>query len=104
MFATGLWYWGHKLSALSAAGMLQTSTLTTSFVVTAVTWPIAVALVTVGVILYLGLPEYYRQIPGRIPAFYNSLRRRKLVVVHSPSTVCLIVSGSSLPLSYRISG
>jgi len=85
MFATGLWYWGHRLSALSAAGMLQTSTLMTSFAVTAVTWPIAVALVAVGVSLYLGLPEYYHQIPGRIPAFYKSLRRRKLVMVYVPN-------------------
>jgi glycogen synthase len=82
MFATGLWYWGHRLSALSAAGMLQTSSLTTSVAVTAITWPVAVALVLAGLSLYFGLPEYYRQIPGGIPAFYNSLRRRKLVVVH----------------------
>ena len=82
-FAAGLWYWGHSLAALSAAGMLTLQDLRTSRCVTIVTWPIAVLLVLIGVCLFLGLPDYYRQLPGRIPAFYKSLTRRKLVLVLS---------------------
>jgi hypothetical protein len=105
IFAAGLWYWGHQLATLSAAGMLQTTNLTTSSIVTAVTWPIAVALIGIGVCLFLGLPDYYRQLPGRIPAFYQSVTRRKLILVfltinyHSANG-----SGFSLLLFCRISG
>jgi len=34
----------------------------------------------VGVIIFLGLPEYYRQQPGKVPSFYASLLRRKIVM------------------------
>ena len=82
--ATGLWYWGHSLAALTAAEMLTLQNLMTSTTVTCVTWPIAVLLILIGVSLFLGLPDYYRRLPGGIPAFYKSLTRRKLVVVLSP--------------------
>lgn len=81
IFATGLWYWGHRLAALSAAGMLVPTKLTTSTTVTAVAWPISLLLICVGVALFIGLPDYYRQLPGRIPAFYTSVTRRKIVLV-----------------------
>lgn len=35
---------------------------------------------TVGVLLFVGLPTYYRQRPGHIPSFYASLLRRKVVL------------------------
>jgi alpha-1,3-glucan synthase len=82
IFAAGLWYWGHRLAALSSAGLLEPENLTTSSIVTAVTWSLAAVLVVCGVFLFIGLPDYYRQLPGRIPAFYKSLTRRKLVLVH----------------------
>jgi len=81
IFAAGLWYWGHRLAAQSAAGLLVPTQLNTSYVVLAITWSLAVLLIIVGVFLFIGLPEYYRQLPGRIPAFYTSLTRRKLVLV-----------------------
>jgi alpha-1,3-glucan synthase len=83
IFAAGLWYWGHSLAALSAAGMLESQDLTTSSAVTAVTWVVSAVLVLVGVSLFVGLPDYYLQIPGRIPAFYKSLTRRNIVLVRS---------------------
>jgi alpha-1,3-glucan synthase len=42
--------------------------------------PIAVFLWAVGIILYTGLPEFYRQKPGSQPEFYTSIFRRKIVV------------------------
>jgi alpha-1,3-glucan synthase len=81
IFAAGLWYWGHKLATQSAAGHLDPNKLTTSKTVTAVTWSGALLLLGIGVSLFIGLPDYYRQLPGRIPAFYKSLTRRKLVLV-----------------------
>jgi len=104
LFAAGLWYWGHSLAALSSAGLLSTTTLTTSTTVTIVTWCISAALIDVGLCLFLGLPDYYRQMPGRIPAFYKSVTRRKLVLVCLLVNEMLINSGSSWQLSFRISG
>src|ERR1700685_4041724 len=67
IFAAGLWYWGHRLSIESAAGDLDPNNITTP-TVTVVTWCLSVLLLAIGVSLYTGLPEYYRQLPGRIPA------------------------------------
>jgi alpha-1,3-glucan synthase len=86
-FAAGLWYWGHSLAALTAAGMLTLQDLATSTMVTIITWPIAALLVLVGLCLFFGLPDYYRRLPGGIPAFYKSLTRRKLVLVLSPRQI-----------------
>ena len=80
IFAAGLWYWGHRLSVESAAGDLDPNNITTP-TVTFVTWCLSVLLLATGVSLHTGLPDYYRQLPGRIPAFYKSLTRRKLVLV-----------------------
>jgi hypothetical protein len=49
--------------------------------VTAITVPIAVFLWLVGTIIYFGLPEFYSQNPGKVPSFYTSLLRRKIVLV-----------------------
>jgi len=94
IFAAGLWYWGHRLAVLSSAGMLEPQTLNTSYVVLAVTWAVAIVLIICGIFLFLGLPDYYRQLPGRIPAFYKSLTRRKLVLVSLTRLVLLMNSGS----------
>jgi len=80
IFAAGLWYWGHKLAVQSATG-LDPNKITTPTTVAVVTWSLSVLLLAIGVSLYTGLPDYYCQLPGRIPAFYQSLTRRKLVLV-----------------------
>jgi len=33
-----------------------------------------------GLLLLFGLPTYYRQKPGKVPSFYKSLFRRKIVL------------------------
>jgi alpha-1,3-glucan synthase len=79
IYVTVLWYWGSHLSALSASGQSPTG-FTTSRTLTAVTTPIACGLAAIGIILYIGLPEFYRQNPGKIPSFYRSMRRRKIIL------------------------
>lgn len=39
----------------------------------------------VGVVIYTGLPDYFRQAPGQIPPFYRIIPRRKII------SVCIIV-------------
>lgn len=41
-----------------------------------------------GGLVFFGLPSYYRQTPGRVPTFYLSLFRRRIVLV-CPSPLSL---------------
>lgn len=42
---------------------------------------IAIFLWAIGGLIFLGLPSYYRQTPGKVPSFYRTLLRRKIVLV-----------------------
>jgi alpha-1,3-glucan synthase len=44
-----------------------------------ITLPIAAVLWAIGVILFTSLPSYYHQSPGKIPSFYKTLLRRRIV-------------------------
>lgn len=81
-YVVGLWYWGSTLTKATAAGVTKTTShpVVDSWVMTAITTPIALLLWAVGLILYLGLPDYYRQAPGTVPSFYTSLFRRKIIL------------------------
>lgn len=81
LYVAVLWYWGSQLTSLTTAGVTSTSLVTSSRAVTAITTPIAVIMWAVGLILYLGLPNYYRQEPGKVPSFYRALLRRKIILV-----------------------
>ncbi|QSZ37320.1 hypothetical protein DSL72_009418 [Monilinia vaccinii-corymbosi] len=74
-----LWFWGHYLNRRQAEG-LGASFTTASPKMAIVVLPIAVLMWSLGIVLYLGLPEYYRQAPGKVPSFYAALFRRKIVV------------------------
>ncbi|RAL64964.1 hypothetical protein DID88_001554 [Monilinia fructigena] len=74
-----LWFWGHYLNKRQADG-LGASFTTANSKMSAVVFPIAILMWAVGIVVYLGLPEYYRQAPGKVPSFYASLFRRKIVM------------------------
>lgn len=83
-----LWYWGTQISRINSAGSEKLSLLQTNpGVLTGVAILIAVIMCAVGWSLYAGLPKYYRQNPGQIPAFYKSLLRRKIIVVSPLSPI-----------------
>lgn len=42
--------------------------------------PIAVFLWVLGLLVFFGLPNYYRQTPGKVPSFYKSVSRRKIIL------------------------
>ena len=46
----------------------------------AICLPIAVFLWVIGLIIFFGLPNYYRQTPGKVPSFYKSVFRRKIIL------------------------
>jgi alpha-1,3-glucan synthase len=47
---------------------------------TAILAPIAILFWAIGLIIFFGLPEYYKQAPGKIPSFYKAIIRRKIVL------------------------
>ncbi|KAI1850190.1 hypothetical protein JX265_013469 [Neoarthrinium moseri] len=80
IYIAALWYWGSYVSLQTNSGVTTSSMLTSTPIVTAIGVPIAVLMWVVGALLFVGLPDYYRTRPGEVPAFYQSLLRRKVVV------------------------
>ncbi|KAI2704711.1 CAZyme family GH13 [Penicillium roqueforti] len=79
-YVIALWYWGSTMTKASSEGLLSAeSGIANSWKMSAICYPITVFLCFVGILLALGLPNYYRQKPGKVPSFYKSLFRRKIV-------------------------
>lgn len=79
IYVVALWYWGSRLTALQSAGALGVQPIANSMTITFITIPIAVIMWICGILMFLGLPNYYRQSPGKVPSFYHSLLRRKII-------------------------
>ncbi|KXT07823.1 hypothetical protein AC579_7083 [Pseudocercospora musae] len=81
LYVVALWYWGSFLSRQRALGFQASQdSVVGTWKVTAITLPIALSLWAVFLIMWLGLPSYYRQAPGKMPSFYKSIARRKVVL------------------------
>jgi alpha-1,3-glucan synthase len=83
IYISALWYWGSLLSSYDSNGIPVARAA--GPVVSAVCLPVAVLLIALSVLTFLGLPDYYRQTPGSIPSFFKSIFRRKLIIVSSPA-------------------
>ena len=81
VYVVALWYWGSILSKSSSAAAVNGVFIAGGKIpeILVITVPIAIVLWAVGVILFIGLPDYYRQSPDKIPSFYGSLLRRHIV-------------------------
>jgi alpha-1,3-glucan synthase len=79
IYVTVLWYWGSNLASISATGQNPTG-LSSSPYITAITTPVAALLCFIAVALFLGLPDFYCSSPGSVPSFYQSIRRRKIIL------------------------
>lgn len=81
IYVVALWYWGSYLNKRTSDGLLTVSDpISSTWKITAITLPIAILLWVVGLLMWFGLPNYYRQAPGKMPSFYHSLLRRKIVL------------------------
>lgn len=76
IYVVALWFWGDKISSLTDAG----DVVSYGWKMTAAGVPIAIFFWAVGLVLYFGLPVYYRQAPGGVPSFYTAVFRRKIIV------------------------
>lgn len=80
IYVVVLWFWGSQLTQETLRGIVVQQTTIYGPTLTGITTPLAFLLWSIGVVLYLGLPDYYRQTPGQIPSFYASITRRKIVL------------------------
>ena len=66
---------------LSEAGVAASSPIVSQpAVVSSVGMAVAVLMWFVGSIIFIGLPDYYRQSPGTVPSFIPSILRRRIVL------------------------
>ncbi|KAE8377625.1 hypothetical protein BDV26DRAFT_304829 [Aspergillus bertholletiae] len=80
-YVIGLWYWGTTISRAVTNGVTDVNGgIVNSWKMTAICMPIAAFLWAIGLIIFFGLPNYYRQSPGKVPSFYKSVFRRKIVL------------------------
>lgn len=76
-----LWCWGATLVRLSNAGLASTPSLVTDTAfVSSIGIAVAVFMWMVGIVIFFGLPDYYRQAPGMVPSFISSILRRRIVL------------------------
>jgi alpha-1,3-glucan synthase len=76
-----LWAWGTYLTRQNAqASATGAGLASSSKIMTAILVPIASLLFFIGFLIFRGLPDYYRQAPGKVPSFYPALFRRKVIV------------------------
>jgi len=80
LYVVALWYWASVLNGQNGDGPTS-GTIASSAVpiLLVIAVPVAILMWLVGIILYVGLPDYYRQSPDYIPSFYKSLMRRHVV-------------------------
>ncbi|KAJ5682035.1 uncharacterized protein N7477_001975 [Penicillium maclennaniae] len=80
-YVIALWYWGSTLTKANSQGLLNSDTaISNTWKMSAICYPIAIFIWGIGLLLLFGLPKYYRQKPGKVPSFYKSLFRRKIVL------------------------
>ncbi|KAL3455940.1 hypothetical protein BJX64DRAFT_53383 [Aspergillus heterothallicus] len=81
VYVIALWYWGSTMAQVQSEGLLTADNqISNTWKMSAICYPITIFLWAVGLILIFGLPNYYRQVPGKVPSFYRSVFRRKIVL------------------------
>ncbi|PYI33201.1 hypothetical protein BP00DRAFT_132948 [Aspergillus indologenus CBS 114.80] len=97
-YIIGLWYWGTAISQAVESGATNVQgDITNTWKMTAICLPIAAFLWAIGLLLFFGLPSYYHQTPGKVPSFYQSVFRRKIILWNF---VVVIVSNFFLSAPY----
>ncbi|KAF7323001.1 Modular protein with glycoside hydrolase family 13 and glycosyltransferase family 5 domains [Mycena chlorophos] len=73
VWVAALWFWGYTLDGVS-------DSYVPPWWICVIVWPISVVCFIFSYLLLYGLPEYYRQTPPKVPQFFATLFRRKLVL------------------------
>jgi len=73
IWVTALWYWGFQLNGAPPGSK-------TPWWIVLFVWPLSIMSFVFMWCTFKGLPEYYRQVPPKVPNFIRTLFRRRLVV------------------------
>ncbi|KAJ7063334.1 modular protein with glycoside hydrolase family 13 and glycosyltransferase family 5 domains [Mycena amicta] len=73
VWVAALWYWGYTLNGVS-------DNYVPPWFICIIVWPLSVICFVFAYLMLYGLPEYYRQTPPKVPQFFQTLFRRKLVL------------------------
>ncbi|KUI63986.1 Cell wall alpha-1,3-glucan synthase mok11 [Cytospora mali] len=80
LYVVVLWFWGSIIGTQSGMGTIHGNVANSSIpLALVITVPIAIIMWIIGIVLFVGLPDYYRQSGTYIPSFYKSLLRRNIV-------------------------
>lgn len=72
IWVAALWYWGYALNG-------RKDDYVPPWWIVCIVWPIGIVCFIFAYLMLYGLPEYYRQTPPKVPQFFKTLFRRKLV-------------------------
>ncbi|TDZ36175.1 Cell wall alpha-1,3-glucan synthase ags1 [Colletotrichum spinosum] len=78
IYTLGLWAWGSLVSEAESNSQPK-PTLAGSPALLAICLPVCLLLWAIGAVLFLGLPNFYRESPGPIPQLWKSLVKRKTI-------------------------
>lgn len=81
VYVAFLWYWGSSMAASEMKAKPTSLAASNPHLLIGIGMGIAALFYAIAVITFLGLPEYYQQAPGKVPAFYRALPRRKIIIV-----------------------
>ncbi|EIW51684.1 glycoside hydrolase family 13 and glycosyltransferase family 5 domain-containing protein [Trametes versicolor FP-101664 SS1] len=73
VWVAALWYWGYNLDTVAADNI-------SPWWICLIVWPLAVMSFLFAYLMLYGLPDYYRQTPPKVPNFFHTLFRRKIVL------------------------
>ncbi|KAG8157720.1 hypothetical protein KVR01_012382 [Diaporthe batatas] len=79
VYTVALWAWGSSISDAVATGETGAYSLANSPWMLAVCLPAALFLWAVGTVLFMGLPDFYRETPGPVPQLWKTLLKRKTI-------------------------
>ena len=79
-YVVALWFWGSRLTRQTQDGIITATPISETWKMTAICLPITAMLWAIGILMWVGLPNYYRQTPGKVPSFYRSIARRKIIL------------------------
>ncbi|BDD64063.1 hypothetical protein MAP00_008908 [Monascus purpureus] len=80
IYVAFLWYWGSSMAASEMKAKPTSLAASNPHLLIGIGMGIAALFYAIAVMTFFGLPEYYRQAPGKVPAFYRALPRRKIII------------------------
>ena len=86
IYVAVLWFWGSPLTEFPLSGINESTSVIHHSFFTQMAVPVAIFMWTIGLVTYIGLPDYYRQAPKKSGPLYRFISQNKTVLVSMNST------------------